>query len=280
MKFKLTLVTILAVLLAGCQNASEISVQQDKSIPIDVSVDKQDEIVEELGDSIPKDLVEDIVVPLEKEEEIVEVKVPVEVSKEEPLDFFNLDVDFVPQAPYQVWDELHEEACEEAAIITVAKYFNNEKVTPHVAEQAILSLVGWEEENNYKIDLTANEAAEILKEYFGLFAELKTDITTESIKQELRAGRLIIIPAAGRQLGNPNFKTPGPIYHMLVIRGYDDKTGEFITNDPGTRKGEGYRYKYQKLIDAIHDWDHELAENEMTDQEMESGRKVIIVIQE
>ena len=220
-------------------------------------------------------------IPKTESGEVLDVeveKIEVEVPKTEIPNFLDYSVAFVPQAPYQVWDELHKEACEEAAMITVVKYFMQEEVNAHTAEQAILNLVNWEKENGYLIDLTAVETAEILKKHFNLDVELKTGITIENIKQELKAGRLIIVPAAGRRLDNPNFKTPGPIYHMLVIRGYDDKTGEFITNDPGTRKGEGYRYKYQKLIDAIHDWDHDLAEGGMTDEEMEQGRKVMIVV--
>ena len=36
------------------------------------------------------------------------------------------------------------------------------------------------------------------------------------IKEFLMAGKLVIVPAAGRQLGNPYYKAPGPVYHMLV----------------------------------------------------------------
>lgn len=42
---------------------------------------------------------------------------------------------------------------------------------------------------------------------------------------------------------------------MLLIRGYDTTTNEFITNDPGTRKGEGYTYPMQTLVDAMHNYD-------------------------
>ena len=41
---------------------------------------------------------------------------------------------------------------------------------------------------------------------------------------------------------------------MIVIRGYDAKTKEFITNDPGTRQGENYRYKSDVLINALRDY--------------------------
>jgi len=78
-------------------------------------------------------------------------------------------------------------------------------------------------------------------------------------------------------LGNPYFRTPGPIYHMLVVKGYDED--EFITNDVGTKRGDGFRYKYDRLISAIHDWDHQSAEGGMTDEEIARGRRVLIVIE-
>jgi hypothetical protein len=163
-------------------------------------------------------------------------------------------------------------------MIMAVKYFKKETLSAHIMEQGILNLVKWEEENGYHVDLTAAEANLILNDHFGVKAELSQDITVDNIKGQLGGGNLVIVPAAGRQLGNPNFKGKGPIYHMLVLRGYDDQAGEFITNDPGTRKGEGYRYKYQTLIAAIHDWDHQLAEGGMTDEEIESTPKVIIII--
>ena len=132
--------------------------------------------------------------------------------------------------------------------------------------------------NNYKVDVTAQETANILADYFGITAQIAEQVTVENIKKELIKGNLIIIPAAGRLLGNPNFQTPGPIYHMLVIRGFNET--EFITNDPGTKRGEGFKYKYQTLINAIHDWDHSLAEDGMTEKDINQGKKVMIIISE
>lgn len=185
-------------------------------------------------------------------------------------------VPFTPQAPYAVWDDLHQEACEEAAMIMVDAYFNDRALTAHTAEQAILNLATWETDQGYQVDVTANEAARILTNYFGLKAEVITTVTVDRIKTELNNGKLIIIPAAGRELGNPNFQRPGPIYHMLVIRGYDGT--RFITNDPGTRKGEKFVYAYDTLLSAIHDWDHDRAAGGMTDEEIAQGGQVMVVV--
>jgi hypothetical protein len=285
MKFRHFFVFILLILLSGCwkgdfsQNAikpqpegNQIVNQPENSQPTSSS----EVILEETLDA-PSDLpaVEDEpqVEPEEPEEEIIP-----KPEENKTFDFLNYPVLFASQAPFANWDELHEEACEEAAMIMAVKYFKNEPLSPHIMEQGILNLVEWEKENGYKVDLSANETVEVLKNYFSQSSKIITDVTFETIKRKLLDGNLIIVPAAGRQLGNPNFTGEGPIYHMLVVRGYDDKTNEFITNDPGTRKGEGYRYKYQKLIDAVHDWDHSLAEGGMINEEMEQWRKVMIAV--
>jgi len=185
-------------------------------------------------------------------------------------------VPFTSQAPLGVWDELHEESCEEAAMIMADAYFNHKSLTKDSAEQKILNLIEWENDNNFLVDLDASEVKSILGQYFSLSAELISPVTPEIIKQQLNLGRLLIVPTAGRTLGNPNFTGVGPIYHMILIKGYDSKN--FITNDPGTRRGENYPYSYQILIDAVHDWQHELAVDEMTDAEMATGPKVIIAV--
>ena len=41
---------------------------------------------------------------------------------------------------------------------------------------------------------------------------------------------------------------------MLLVIGFDDEEGVFIVNDPGTRRGEKYRYPYEVFIKATRDW--------------------------
>ena len=90
----------------------------------------------------------------------------------------------------------------------------------------------------------------------------------KQIKEQIAQNNPVILPAAGRELKNPNFKAPGPLYHMLVVRGWLSD-GRIITNDPGTRRGEGYIYDKSVLWDAIHDWNG---------GNVASGQKVMIVV--
>lgn len=164
------------------------------------------------------------------------------------------NVPFIVQAPFANWDKLHDEACEEASLLIVKHYLDGDKkVSPEKADEEILAMVDWQEKNwGGHRDLAIEETAKLAKDYWGKNSQIKYDITAEDIKKEIASGRPVIVPAAGRDLGNPNFRRPGPIYHMLVITGYNQK--EFITNDPGTRNGKDFRYKTQTLYSAIHDW--------------------------
>lgn len=198
-----------------------------------------------------------------------------------PVGAVNWPVPFAPQAPYAVWDELHNEACEEASMIMADAYFKGKPLGLHLMEQGILNLVKWQTQNGYTVDVTAEEVVAILRDYFQLPARLLPNPTGAVIRAELDAGRLVIVPAAGRRLGNPYYRRPGPLYHMLVIRGYDARTGEFITNDPGTKRGEGYRYREQVLLSANHDWPKRgKTKADVTDAEMEAGARVVVVVGE
>jgi hypothetical protein len=183
-------------------------------------------------------------------------------------------VPFTPQAPFANWDELHNEACEEAAVLMVRRYFDGERggrIDPTAADREILEIVEWERQHLGKyLDTDAEETLRILAQKYGRRARLSTTVTVNSIKKEIAADHLIIVPAAGRLLGNPYFRQPGPAYHMLVIKGYDND--EFVTNDPGTRRGEGFRYKHEVLLNAVHDW---TGDKETITQ----GRQVMIVVE-
>jgi len=182
----------------------------------------------------------------------------------------NWDVPFTSQAPLGNWDELHQEACEEASVLMVLRYFQGTPIgTPEQADQAIQSLVLRNEELGFPVDDTAEEVIVLLRDQDStLKTELLHDPSADDLKRVLSEGALVIVPAQGQFLKNPYFTPPGPRYHMLVLRGYTDN-GFVITNDPGTKRGEAYVYSWERMLNAIHDWN---------DGDVENGAKVVVVV--
>lgn len=183
---------------------------------------------------------------------------------------FNLDIPFTSQAPNAIWDEIHKEACEETSALMAAYFVLGKDISsPNTADRDILKIVEWQKRYfGFWKDTDASQTAEILKNYFGLKdVEVKYDITLDDIKREIAQGYPVIIPAAGRELGNPYYTPPGPYYHMLVVKGYT-KTG-IITNDPGTKRGEDFVYNNDVFYNAIHDWNK---------GDVINGRKAMIVV--
>ena len=152
-----------------------------------------------------------------------------------------------------------------------ASYINGQSFKDaNDADQKLLAIMDFEIKRfGYYEDTTADETAVILREYFGIvLVKVIPNPTVDAIKSDLAQGKTIIVPLAGRQLGNPYYQQPGPLYHMLVIKGYT-KNGDFITNDPGTRRGADYIYKPDIIMNAIHDWNG---------GNVDAGRKVMIVV--
>jgi len=180
-----------------------------------------------------------------------------ELPKKVP-DKFLLQVPFTVQAPTANWDEMHNEACEEASAIMVAAYFSGDtrKVLPaSEVEKQLADLAEWEEKTfGYSLNTTTEETAQMIREVYHLKADLIEDFTEEDIKNALLEKKMVIIPVNGRKLGNPYFRQPGPIYHMFVIRGYTKE--KMITNEPGTKRGENYPYSFATIKNAGADWNH------------------------
>ncbi|MCI0478997.1 C39 family peptidase [Candidatus Uhrbacteria bacterium] len=168
----------------------------------------------------------------------------------------NLDVPFTTQAPFTNWDMPYQEACEEASAIMVDAFYRGLTGTmePLEADGAILKLVAYQKMTlGFYEDTTSEELAQVIRDYFGYRdVEVRPFGTGDDLKKVLAQGYPVIVPMAGKLLGNPNFRNGGPLYHMLVVRGYTPDY--FITNDPGTRKGEGYTYDEATILNAAHDW--------------------------
>jgi hypothetical protein len=184
----------------------------------------------------------------------------------------NLAVPFTSQAPKADWSMPYQEACEETSLLMVNAFLSGAGAfTPDTADAQILELVEWEKTHfGYYEDTTAEEVAETARERFSYAKSRAVKIKSiADIKAVLNRGLPVIIPAAGRQLFNPNFSGAGPKYHMLVVKGYT-KDGKIITNDPGTRRGADYVYEADVLWNAIHDWNG---------GDVDNGAKMMVVVE-
>lgn len=173
-----------------------------------------------------------------------------------------LNVPFTSQAPLGGWkDQRQQDGCEEAVVAMAMKWAGNEKRTFSSVEAEkkdwllriiILSEFEKKKYGEYRDVALKDINSWLFQDYFKYKnTEIKSVKTSQDIISELEAGNIVLAPMDGRALKNPNFTAPGPERHMILIKGYNYQTGEFITNDPGTRRGESYRYSEKVLLKAI-----------------------------
>lgn len=140
--------------------------------------------------------------------------------------------------------------------------------TPAEIRKGIDDIVAYENETfGYFEDTTAEETVSVMKDLLGLDAEVVPISSIDDIKDSIAKGDPVMIPAYGKALGNPYFRNDGPLFHMLVAKGYT--ATHVIVNDPGTRRGEDFLYENDVLWNAIGDWN---------DGDPEHGEKVMIVV--
>ncbi len=186
-------------------------------------------------------------------------------------DSLNLDVPFTSQAPEKDWSQPWQDACEEAAILMMDAYEQDKSISIDSAKHDILAMVQWEEDLGWGRSIEMEKIQKIFAEYLTGYSKSIHVIKNPSInqiKKYIAAGKPVLVVADGRVLPNPHFQNGGPPYHALVIRGYTKDS--FITNDPGTQFGQNYKYKYNDLMNAIHDWNG---------GDVPNGQRVVMVIE-
>lgn len=206
-----------------------------------------------------------------KKPTVLGVSQDVSETQDKLPDNLNYDIPFIAQAPFANWDERHEEFCEEASLVMAAYYTESKQYTDLESADLLMNeLADWELARFGSFKSTNNaETAELGREKLGLEIDIE-EVDIEDIKRLLSDGHIVIAPTAGRELGNPFFQNPGPVYHMLVIKGYT-ADGQFVTHDPGTKHGEDYLYDEQVLYDAIGEYQH-------TDGSVDTTVKEVLVI--
>lgn len=169
----------------------------------------------------------------------------------------NLDVPWLSQAPHANWDMPYQEACEEASIIMVDAFYEGRagKIPVDEADAEIKKIIDYQNENlGYYKDTTAEETAQLMRDYYG-YEDVRVFPLNQAkdIQAVLARGYPVIVPFSGKELENPNFRNGGPLYHMMVIKGYT-ADGKFITGDPGTRLGQDFIYTFENILESAHDW--------------------------
>lgn len=169
----------------------------------------------------------------------------------------SFDVSFTSQAPERVWREPWLNACEEASITMVHAYYMgmDETFTIQKAKTSLLETFRIKNKNfGMSFDEGTATIASLIDNFYPWEAKLQENPTLDQIKKQLDLQRPVIVPVYGKALLNPHFVNGGPIYHTIVLSGYDDEKQQFITEEPGTRFGDNYRYSYTTILSTIHDY--------------------------
>ncbi|MFB6182285.1 MAG: C39 family peptidase [Candidatus Magasanikbacteria bacterium] len=165
----------------------------------------------------------------------------------------NLNVPFIPQAPTGDWSQPWQDACEEAGVLMLDAYYKDYELSPVFAEDEIKKMVDWEEnEKGWGDSIEIEKIADLIEYYVGKEAQIFENPTVDQIKRQVASGNPVLVVAYGKDIPNPYYTGDGPLYHVLIIKGYNES--EFITNDPGTKRGKNFRYKYNEIMNVIHDW--------------------------
>lgn len=180
-----------------------------------------------------------------------------------------IDVPFTSQAPQGDWSQPWQDACEETSIYMVGSFYADDPIKREEAVKRIREILAVKKETiKVSLDESLETIAKLIDE-LGMpwTTELKIDPAADDLKDELAAGRPIIVPVYAPELKNPYYGPDSPEYHVLVLTGYDDEKGEFIVNDPGTKSGEGLRFPQDVFMGAIHD---------LNPQDKDAGRKAVL----
>ena len=167
-----------------------------------------------------------------------------------------LRVPFTSQSPDGDWRQPWQDACEEATIVMVDQYYRGRtgQIEKEYAKQSIRHIISLKEGLfGYSLDEPAQKIVDLINSYLHWEAHLVHSPSLEDLKDEIRDGRPVILPAYGPGLNNVFFEED-PDYHTVVLSGYDEAKKEFITQEPGTRHGLDFRYSYDTILSAMHDF--------------------------
>ncbi len=162
-----------------------------------------------------------------------------------------LSVPFTVQAPFANWT-VHEESCEEAAILMYHQYLienSSSNLDQLEVDKDIRAMKTWQK-NNYgeEPDLSIIKLGKFANDYYKYKYSIVNNGTKENIKELISQGSPVLVPVMTHSLENPHYGRDNT-YHILLIKGYDSLG--VITNDAGIKDGKDYHYTWEVLFSAI-----------------------------
>jgi len=167
-------------------------------------------------------------------------------------DYFLNKTAFIPQAPEKNWAEPWQDACEEAAILTVKYFFENKTPDTKTLLSDYKLILSQSTENSINLA----KMSQIASDLYGYDSKIIDNPDTDTIEKYLSQGNILIAPTKGKILYQENkyFKNGGPEYHNIVILGYDHNKKQFIVHDVGTQFGAYFKYSYKVLMSSLGDY--------------------------
>jgi hypothetical protein len=183
----------------------------------------------------------------------------------------NLPIPFSTQAPTGNWDG--NENCEETSAIMAYQFLNGnreDELPADMVQSQISKLIAWEQANlKHSANTGAEETGQMIQKALDLKTNLLKDFTENDFKKTLQNQQVILLPLNAQLLAPANYSNFHPTYHMVVVRGYDEKG--FFINDPGTGSGKNNHYTFNELKSAASDWN-------ATDKKIDTTKKTAIIV--
>jgi hypothetical protein len=122
-------------------------------------------------------------------------------------------------------------------------------IDPATADKELRAQKTWQIKNwGAERDLSMQKIGELAQGYYGNQFKLIPSVTPEQIRAEVSAGRPVMVPVMTQSLKNPHY-SPGNVYHILLIKGYD--AAGVVTNDAGVKEGKDWHYSWDILWSAV-----------------------------
>ncbi|MDQ6773600.1 MAG: C39 family peptidase [Candidatus Dormibacteraeota bacterium] len=167
-----------------------------------------------------------------------------------------IKVPFTSQFPFQASNHaFYEDFCEAAGTLMAGAYWSGDQraqIPGSEADTRMRAIVAYERASwPGQLNLSLADMGQSATHFFGLQSQI-VPLDLNVIEQQLADGRPVIIPLMTHVNGAPI--NPGygrlPVYHVLVLIGYDKAQGLVYTNDAGLYNGGHLPYRWSTLAAA------------------------------